>query len=194
MQCSTEVQVACEYSFPFIHLQDHKEEFSQKSSMSMILIKRRPQQLKFRVCFSTFFFLWCSFFPLSFIKFFMSFRYEWFRGGGEVSNSVPRRRRSHPHATHTQLSQAPDHLVQRWTQDSLEQSHVSPPLVWKRVRWGPMCGCLFLSEHESLYMSYWTTLSCRSTISLTSENSKKFNTAHRFSPIPPLMPWVKLTE
>lgn len=48
-----------------------------------------------------------------------------------------------------------------------------------------MCACNSCVSAQVLsYVSCWCSLSCWSRISFISENSKKFNTAHRFSPIP----------
>ena len=119
MQCSTEVQVACKCFFfsciymgniVFVNAQQVNDSDLERALMKIILyfdpfiafLRISPVVLIFLLWFI-------------FDMILMSARYGWFCGGWEVSNCIPGQWCSHSSATDTQLPQAPDHLVQRWS-------------------------------------------------------------------------------
>lgn len=70
------------------------------------------------------FLLLCSYSVCIVCLFFCSYGQFW--GGWTHPVSLPGRGCRYPSSTHSQLPSAAGHLVQRWAQDSTQQSHVSP--------------------------------------------------------------------
>lgn len=117
-----------------------------------------------RITIKTILFLFWGFAFLLLHLYFMSSRYGRFCGGGEISNCFPGRGSSHPCTANTQLPEAPDHLVQRWAEDSLKQPHVSllsPQLgFFLGLSEGLVsltCACACLSEciHIGVALNCW---------------------------------------